>query len=291
MTEHDGTTCACHCHDGPPGYYACSEVGGCGTTWRAQHDPPALEPEPDPLAAATIDGEQACVYGCLDLDEHKPGCPCQATCPEHEGHCTGCAPRPAHGDSLMCGKCFYRRLRGPLKRVPALWDWLSSRKSGLKATAYDDVLVSSSKDPPLPFNPAIDDHLTLMSKLLQAWANRAAAEAPPGPGPASADAVGAAAWLDEHAGWISEQEWVLALVAHLKTLESRARGLAPWQPIRHALPVPCFRCEQQTLVLFGGEEWVTCTNRECDAVYPLSRYKALSRALGRIYEKQQQDVG
>jgi hypothetical protein len=230
---------------------------------------------------ATLDGTQACILGCTVRGQHQASCPCHDACPDHDDHCTGCAPRPTHGQSLLCGSCFYRRLRSPLRRVPPLHDWLSSRKGGLKAATYDGDRVQSSKEAPLPFNAAIVDHLSLTALLMNAWANRGVEQI--GDAPTTWTAVTSAAWLDQHATWVAEQPWVPRLIAHLRELEQRARALAPWQPTRHALPVPCFRCEHQTLVLFGGEDWVTCTNPDCDAVFGWSRYAALSKALGRIY--------
>lgn len=292
MTEHNGTTCDCSCHHNPG--TPCSIVGGCGLVFEAIHREPD-EPTPltefDVYAHHTIDGEQACIYGCTQTDVHAAICPCQVTCPEHEGHCSGCAPRPTHGSSLLCGSCFYRKLRTPLRRVPALVDWLTSRKGGLKAATYDGDRVQSSKEAPLPFNAGIVDHLAVMSLILNAWAAKAAEQADPGPGPKTWDAVGSGQWLEDHAGWISDQRWVPKFIEHLRELESRARQLAPWQPMRHSLPVPCFRCEQQTLVLFGGEDWVTCTAVDCDAVFGWSRYASLSRALGRIYGDERKSAG
>lgn len=294
--QHDGTTCACACHDGPQGLYACSMVGGCGLAWAekerreaAAATPAPAVPEPEDYVA--LDGSQACVFGCKDRGEHRAGCPCHDACPEHTGHCGGCAPRPAHGTSLLCGHCFHRRLRAPLRRAPALFDWLTSRKGGLKAQDYAADRVSSSKEAPLPFNVGVVDHLTLMEALLRAWVKRALETAPPGPGPALLDVCGCAEWLDSHSSWISEQPWVLGFIAHLRGLEDRARRLAPWQPTRHALPMPCLRCEQQTLVLFGGEDWVTCTNPECDEIIGWYRYTRLSRAIAGVREQDAQEVG
>lgn len=273
MSVHDGTTCMCNCHNGPD--KPCDIIGGCGSTWTAIE----LDTEPEHV---TIDGEQACIYGCTTDNLHKAGCPCHNQCPDHEGHCSGCAPRPSHG-GLICGSCFHRKLRSPLRRVPAIYDWLNSRKAGLKATAYDSDMVSSSKDAPLPFNPDIVDHLAVMDLLLAGWVVRIATTGPPGVGPDGFGAPAAATWIEKRASWVAEQDWVKEINRHLSELEKRSKALAPWQPTRHALPVPCFRCEQQTLVLFGGEDWVTCTAPDCDAVFGWSRYEALSRALGRIY--------
>lgn len=241
-----------------------------------------IQPLAHDLYATTIDGEQACILGCTSRGQHGAACPCHDQCPEHEGHCTGCAPRPTRGGSLLCGACFHRKLRGPLRRIPALNDWLTSRKAGMRAAVYDRDLVSSSKEAPLPFNPEIVDHLGILDTIMDSWADAIAGKVDPGPRPPRG-APAAAVWIEERAGWVAEQDWVPQLAAHLKELETRARRLCPWQPTRHALPVPCFRCEQQTLVLFGGEDWVTCTAADCDAVFGWSRYAALSRALGRIY--------
>ena len=244
-----------------------------------------IEPAPPPdidLDAATVDGEQACIYRCTLRDVHAAGCPCQPTCPEHEGHCTGCAPRPSVGDSLLCGSCFYRRLRSPLRQIPAVYDWLTSRKAGLKATAYDGDRVSSSSDSPLPFNPDIVDLLGVFDLLVNGWAVRVASESLPAAGP-PVGAPLAAPWLEDRASWISTRSWVPTLAWQLAELRTRARRLAPWQATRHHLPMPCLRCEQQTLVLFGGEDWVTCTARDCDNVIGWTRYSRLSRALAGIH--------
>lgn len=232
--------------------------------------------------ATTIDGTQACIYRCTSRDQHQPSCPCQATCPDHEDHCTGCAPRPAHGTSWLCGSCYHRRLRSPLRQIPALHDWLTAQKAGLRAVTYDDDHVSSSNDHPLPFNATITDFLDMvMAVNLNGWATRVARESPPGPA-APTGAVEAAGWMEARAGWISEQPWVPLLVVHLAEIRRRARLLAPWQPTRHPLPLPCLECEQQTLVLFGGEDWVTCTNPACDAIIGWYRYQRLSAAIAEL---------
>lgn len=232
----------------------------------------------------TIDGEQACVLGCVNRGEHQPHCPCQDTCPEHAGHCTGCAPRQSHETSLLCGRCYYVKLLAPLRRVPALWDWYTSRKAGLKAATYDSDKITVSTDQPLPFNVDLVDHLALMRAVLATWANTCARLAPAGAGPDDATAAASAKWLVEHAGWISEQQLVVRMVGHLRELENRGRKLAPWQATRHQLPLPCTKCEEQTLVLFGGEDWVTCTTQGCDNIIGWFRYDALSKAIVQLHK-------
>lgn len=241
--------------------------------------------------ATTLDGTQACIYGCTLTDVHRAHCPCHPACADHVGHCKGCAPRPSHDRSLLCGSCFYRKLRSPLRRVPALHDWLSSRKAGLRATAYDGDLVSSSKEAPLPFNADIVDHLGVADRVLNAWAAKAVGETDPGPGPSKWDDVGSAKWLDDHSGWAAEQRWVPGLINDLAELERRARAIAPWQRTGHSLPLPCTVCDQRTLVLFGGDDWVTCTNPECDKIIGWFDYQKLSRAIGRLYESEGKAAG
>lgn len=233
----------------------------------------------------TLEGEQACIYGCNLDQKHDAHCPCQTTCPDHEGHCNGCAPRPTVGASLLCGSCFYRRLRRPLRRVTPLYDWLGSRKAPLKAAAYDGDRVTATKESPLPFNVDIFELLGTFDILLNGWATRVAREAPPAAGP-PAGAPAAAVWLDDRASWISEQAWVSTFIGQMVELNARAGKVAPWQATRHRLPLPCLRCEQQTLVLFGGEDWVTCTADDCDNVIGWSRYERLSRAIAGVHEDQ-----
>lgn len=248
------------------------------------------EPEPEtpkgPADHVALDGTQACIRGCTDIGEHLPGCPCTTECPTHDDHCQGCAPRPAYETSLLCGHCFHRKLRSPLRRVPALVDWLNSRKAGLHAAVYDSDRVSGSTDAPLPFNPDIVDHLAVMALILNGWAKRTSEQSPPAPGPTTWNATGSAAYLEQHSAWIAEQAWVVEMIRHLGELEDRTRELAPWQPVRHRLPLPCTKCEHTTLVLFGGDDWVTCTNLGCDHIIGWFRYQSLSRAIGRIYENE-----
>jgi hypothetical protein len=164
--------------------------------------------------------------------------------------------------------------------VPALWDWYTSRKSGLRAAVYDSDHITVTKEPPLPFNPAIYDHLELMRVLYGRWAKRVAEQAPAaGSGPADHEASTSAAWLLDRAGWIAEQPFVEVLMVHLREMENRGRALAPWQATRHGLPIPCPKCERLSLVLYGGEDWVTCTASDCDEIIGWFRYERLGKAI------------
>lgn len=239
----------------------------------------------DPSEFRTIDGNQACIFGCLIRHAHERGCVCTTTCPEHEGHCDGCAHRPAHEDSLLCGSCFWRKLHGPLKRIPALMDWLTINKASLKATAYDRDLVASSKEAPLPFNTEVVDLIDRHHHVLGMWAVGVARRfTPPVPAPRPRSAVPSATWLLEHDSWISNQPWVHLLTDELHDLARRIDRAAPWKPARHRLPMPCLHCNHQSLVLTAGDDWVDCTNPDCRSAIGYDRYQRLERAIAGVHE-------
>jgi hypothetical protein len=228
---------------------------------------------------------QPCVLGCVLRGEHKPGCICTLECKEHPGHCSGCAPRPAHARSQLCGRCFYRRLRSPLRQLPDIHDWLGARMGGMR-TNWSEPGVTGSRETPLPINADMHDLRGLNARLLAGWAHRAAAEhVPPIRGPAHWDVRTTAGWLDRHATWCAQQAWVPALIGHLGELTGRARGLVPWEQYRTRLPLPCPKCEQMTLTLFGGEDWVTCIQDGCDEVIGWFRYQRLIRAIVKLHEQ------
>ena len=239
----------------------------------------------EPLAREALDGAQACVLGCTNLGEHKPSCPCHTECPQHEGHCTGCAPRPAYDDTLLCGRCFHRRLRSPIRQMPTIHAWLGARMGGVKSPGLERD-VSGSRDAPIPLNPAMHDVRELIEQLLCRWADRVATEhEPPIRGPDHRDVAACAAYLDAHVGWVSKQAWVATLIVHVKQLTRMATGLAPWQQAVTKLPIPCTRCQQPTLVLYGGDDWVTCTNKGCDNIIGWGRYQNLARAIVKLHTR------
>lgn len=284
---HDGPTCPitcpCICHSSPGA--PCSVDGGCQDDPTAEPTTDTTPAELEPADFRTLDGKQACIFGCLIRHTHKPGCPCTTTCPEHEGHCDGCANRPAHDESLLCGSCFWRKLHGPLKRIPALIDWLTINKAGLKATAYDRDLVSSSKEAPMPFRADVVDLIDRHDHFLARWAVGVARRiTPPEPTPRTRKAGPASVWLLERDSWISNQRWVGLLTNDLHTLAREIDHLAPWKPAKHRLPMPCLHCNQQALVLTAGDDWVDCTNPDCRAAIGYDRYQRLERAIAGVHE-------
>jgi hypothetical protein len=243
---------------------------------------PHSNPQPTPTDQPT----KPCVLGCILKGDHKPGCICTLECKEHPGHCTGCNPRPAHVGSTLCGKCFYRRLRGPLRQLPGIHGWLGVRMGGIRGN-WSEPGVSGSRESPLPINTDMHDLRVLITQVLAQWAARVACEhVPVIHGPEHWDVDTTAPWLDKRAGWCSAQAWTPILVAHLGELVKRANGLVPWQPPRTRLPLPCPQCEQMTLTLFGGEDWVTCTTQNCDEVIGWYRYSRLVKAILKLHDSE-----
>ncbi len=263
-------------------------------TWPHLHDHTDL---PTSDMAAPIDG-QACIMGCKQDEAHLPSCPCNDQCPNHPGHCPGCTPRSAHDRSLLCGRCFYRRLRSPLRQMPVIDAWLNTHMGGIRSASLEPG-VTGSTDAAIPIRADIHDHLATSRMLLIGWARRVVDEHPKQRavdgtwsligGPTSLDVATTSRYLDRHATWISAQPWTRTLIGHLWELTRRATGLAPWQQSRTMLQLPCPKCEQMTLALFGGDDWVACIAAGCDEIIGWYRYERLSKAIIRL--RNQHNVG
>jgi hypothetical protein len=241
---------------------------------------------PEPTPAPSDQPAKPCVLGCLLKGDHAPGCICTLECKPHPGHCDGCAPRPAHTSSTLCGRCFYRRLRGPLRQLPGIHGWLGVRMGGIRGN-WSEPGVSGSRESPLPINTDMHDLRVLITTVLAQWAHRVAREhTPPIAGPDHWGVDTTAGWLDRRASWCSSQPWTPTLVRHLGELTRRANGLVPWQPPRTRLPLPCPKCEAMSLTLFGGEDWVTCTTQGCDEVIGWYRYSRLVKAILKLHDSE-----
>jgi ribosomal protein S27E len=242
-----------------------------------------------------LDGTQACVNGCSVRGQHAPGCPCHAECPEHVGHCEGCAPRPAVGRSLLCGVCFHWRLRRPLKDMPFRYAWLGDQMGdGAVQSQRLDSKTTGSHETPIPINSAMFDLRVTMTLVLSAWADRVARSHVPAVAPPKRWDIGTTSkWLERRASWISQQAWVgvdspdpavrrLTLTGALRDLIYRADKLAPWQRQSTAVDLACPRCGHSTMVFFEGDDHITCTHEGCKYVLPWTRQRTLNKAIRKI---------
>lgn len=213
---------------------------------------------------------EPCLRGCTVGDQHLDDCEVE--------DCPGCQPRRAVL-GLLCATCV-RHLEDWLSNDVADPDWYTQpadrrreiRSSlawavhcvdtaidrGITGIAYDGDRVGVTKAPPAPVNLArldvmrdIDD---TMSSWLEAWCAHRGLR-----GPDTYELTYAcrylASWIDELAAW----EPVRDMWDEIQQLMSRAHALAPWrQQARRCEGVPCPDCGQPNLVVYDGDDLVTC---------------------------------
>lgn len=191
---------------------------------------------------------EACARGCSLYRQHLTDC-------EDGDECSGCLPRRAQYGRL-CHTC-HRRLELMLFDAPTVVNWLTGNLA-TGGTASDDPHVTGSRDLPLPIKAAIFDERQAMCDALSVWADDIA-ETLGVTGPLSHTAEHDARFL---LTWLSSIErmdpigdWWEELAEHT----SNAHALAPWRPaMRRIRRVPCPRCGETNLGIFGGESDITC---------------------------------
>lgn len=112
--------------------------------------------------------DEECVRGCTLPGIHW------ATCPDFaaagEGSCRGCAPAPAHPESVICVRCF-GRMRGLLRDAPDLVARLRSLSDPAKAMQIAAVKISSRPvDAVAPVGPDLLDAADTILANLRDWA-------------------------------------------------------------------------------------------------------------------------
>ena len=200
----------------------------------------------------------ACIRGCRQGGRHLSDCP--------GDECVGCQPRPvAREGGLLCWPCRRR-----------LTEWLAAGENSLahaearlveeihapvRATAYDtDRIQSSSEDgAPTPLNLARHDALAETRRWcaywLQEWCHERGLHGPDDHGVKSATSY-LHQWVDQLAGWERVGEMWDALAGQMMD----AHALAPWRvQMRRCHGVPCPDCQRTSLVVFGGDDYVTCS--------------------------------
>lgn len=192
----------------------------------------------------------SCIRGCALYRQHLVDCEGR-----DDGSCSGCLPRLAsHG--LLCHTC-HRRLELMLHDAPTVDRWLSGNLAS-GGTGSDDPHVTGSRELPLPIKTGIYDERQALRDAFAAWADDIA-ETLGVKGPLSHTVEFDVRFLQT---WLSSIEqldpigdWWEELAEHT----SMAHALAPWRPaVRRIAGVPCPRCTETNLVIYGGESDVTC---------------------------------
>lgn len=218
--------------------------------------------------------EMACVRGCAMLRRHLVEC---------EGNCRGCLPRKAeHG--RLCWPC-HRRLQLMLHDAPTVHDWLTANlPAGEGAAPMGDYIRGNKADgSPAPLKVAIFDARQQLADQLVSWVDLLCEERTlTGPKRHSvlADAKFLMTWLGE----IEKGEWVADFWDELADTMIDAHALAPWRPeVRRQQGIPCPDCEEHALVIFGGEEDVSCVR--CRTMMTPQQYNLWRRILQDEAEK------
>lgn len=211
-----------------------------------------------------------CVRGCTRLGMHHGGC--GVVLEEPEADCRGCMPRGAT-DGLLCWPC-YRRLHLMLTDLPWIERWLevTAGRTAASALREDHEMRRGGEDDgaPAPVDLAAIDHRETLRIALDGWVE-VLTDHSVLVGPDVRTAATCAAYLLTHLDRLADMDFIDALWADVADLTSTAHAIAPWRPTAQRVPhVPCPECQRVALVIFGGDEDVTCT--ACRAMIPPGRY-------------------
>lgn len=207
-----------------------------------------------------------CARNCTYRNRHGDQC---------SGDCTGCLPRRAdHG--TLCWPC-HRRLELMLTDMPNMAAWLDAHLPiGQRSNAKQDWERSSKQEyPPPPIDLGIHDHLDILHVSLSGWVD-ALVEDTDLVGPDHRDITSTSSYLLTHLDRVEAADWADAMWDELAQNCSDAHAMAPWRPeLRRVDGIPCPECHSCALVIFGGEEDVSCL--ECRTIIPKQRYLIWTR--------------
>ena len=87
-------------------------------------------------------------------------------------------------------------------------------------------------------------------------------------------------WLAAQIGRLEEVEHIADLWDELGERMSHAHALAPWRQQASSLDgISCPHCQRMSLVLYGGDDFVTCTTSWCQSTFEWERYAIWARML------------
>lgn len=225
-----------------------------------------------------------CARGCRRPRWHAPGC--------SDGDCGGCAARPAeHG--VLCDGCHHRlRLMltghdgGPAgtdrhpdwPALPRGWGgaawvlrWLDDHLDRARRTDSDRIRRTKG-EPPIPLDVAVLEAAQQLRAVLTASADVIAERL------RLSRVHDPVAVLARHLAAVEDSDWAVVVFTELADALSAAHALAPWRPpVRRCDGIACPQCQAPALVVYGGDDVVTCT--ACRSVIPAHRYELWTRML------------
>jgi hypothetical protein len=163
-----------------------------------------------------------------------------------------------------------------LTDAPIVWRWMSGNMSSQSA-GLDGDLITGSREEPAPLNLGILDARDLLADQLAELVDDVC-ETRNLTGPkrhtVEADAKFVLTWL----GTVEREDWIGDWWTALAETMSACHKLAPWRPeMRRCYGIACPECEETNLVVFGGDEDVTCLS--CRTMIPPDRYLIWTRIL------------
>lgn len=211
---------------------------------------------------------EACIRGCSLYRRHL------VECEDHEA-CRGCLPRRAsHGH--LCDTC-HRRFELMLTDAPTVYRWLTGNMATGSNGASDGDVVTGSREQPLPIKADVYDVRQLLADRLSAWVDDFAEDVKLTKPPRStveADSEFLLRWIKS----LELCDWIGDWWEELAETMSQAHALAPWRQAMRRVPgVPCPGCEETNLVIFGGEEDVSCNS--CHIIMTSDRFALWERVL------------
>ena len=190
--------------------------------------------------------------------------------------CIACGQNWALVPSLLCGGCFARMGRD---LAAAAWahGWLGVTMAALKPS-WRPGTIHRDGEPQPPFDVALHDARAAIENGLTGWARLMGEQHVPAlAGPADGQITTVAAWLRARLRWAGDQGWCDQFAYDLASWRSDAYALAPWEPIRQDLALPCpgRGCGRLTLAYYQGSDGVTCRTRSCGHTMAWSDYLAM----------------
>ena len=196
-----------------------------------------------------IESTSACIRGCSLYRRHLTDC-------EDGDACSGCLPRRAEY-GLLCWPC-HRRYELMLHDAPTVYRWLTGNMATGQGAATEGDHVTASKELPLPIKAAVYDIRELMADQFAATVDHLVellGVTGPGRHSVERDVRFMQTWL----GSVERQDFIADWWEELADTMVQAHALAPWRPaMRRVAGVPCPRCEESNLAIFGGESDITC---------------------------------
>lgn len=221
----------------------------------------------------------ACVRGCAIYRQHYADC--DSLDPAGR-ECRGCLPRRAT-QGLLCDPC-YRRLQLMLTDAPVVYRWLTGNMgAGQQASRakQDHERRSGGEkgvtETPVPVKIEVLDLRDLMADQLTEWVDEWC-EKHGLTGPPRHDVPTDCAFLLTWLPGIVRLDWIGDWFEQVAQTMIDAHGLVPWRPaVRRVPKVPCPGCGETNLVIYGGEDDITC--QSCKIMMTSDRFDLWQRVL------------